>query len=84
MMASVKLGTASVADLQAPVSTAAGALDYSNAEQAELRDALERLAAELEMIRLTVDEADQTARAVRLVERYDRWRLLQANWRFEA
>ncbi len=45
--------------------SAAGALDNS---YAEVRDALERLDSDLEMIRFTVDEADQTTAVARLVE----------------
>ena len=51
------------------VTSAAAALDNSNAR---LRDALGRLDRKLEMIRFTVDEADQTAAVERAVERVSR------------
>jgi hypothetical protein len=60
--AAVRDGRASINDLQASAAPAAGALDNSNAD---LRAALERLDSDLEMIRFTVDDANQAA-AIRL------------------
>jgi hypothetical protein len=57
----VQAGDAPVAELQASVASAAGALDNAHAET---RLALERLDSDLEMIRFTVDVTDQ-ASAVR-------------------
>ena len=63
--AAVHEGRASIADLQATTTGAAGALDNSNAD---LRTALERLDSDLEMIRFTVEEAHQGAAIRQVVE----------------
>jgi hypothetical protein len=56
----LEAGDASVAELQASAASAAGAFDNAHAE---IRLALERLDSDLEMIRFTVNVADQASAA---------------------
>jgi hypothetical protein len=62
-------GRATLADVQAAASAAAGALDSADAD---LRRALERLDADFEATRFTVRAADQPAAVSRLVEQLRR------------
>ena len=71
----LEAGDASVAEPQASAASAAGALDNAHAE---IGLALERLDSDLEMIRLTVNAADQAsaARAKTALTRSDPWQLI--------